>query len=74
MALEVTAMDARLQIQFDLGLNQDGRRILRSKSLSRVKSDVSDEDIYEVAQALIDLQNYPAASIRKIATSEYVNA
>jgi hypothetical protein len=74
MALEVTPMDARLQIQFDMGLNQDGRRILRSKSLSRVKSEVSDQDIYEVAQAIIELQNYPAAAIRKIATSEYVNA
>ena len=71
MALEVRPMDARLQIQFDLGLGQNGRRITRTKTISGLKSDADDQDLYEVANALIDLQEHTVTSIRKISQSEY---
>jgi len=72
MALEVRPIDARLQIQFDLGLGQNGRRVTRTKTISSIKSDVLDQDLYEVANALIGLQEHPVAEIRKVSQSEYV--
>jgi hypothetical protein len=73
VALEVRPLDARLQIQLDLGENQEGRRITRTKTLSRIKNDVSDEVLYGVANALVGLQSHPVIAIRKVAQSEYVN-
>jgi len=71
MALEVRPMDNRLQIQFDLGIGQNGRRITRTKTFSNLKSSANDQDIYEVANALIALQEYTVAAIRRITQSEY---
>lgn len=72
MALEVKPMDTRLQIQFDLGLGENGRRISRTKTFSNIKSTAADQDLYEVASALIALQEYPVAAIRRVSQSEYL--
>ncbi|MDN5276721.1 MAG: hypothetical protein PWR01_686 [Clostridiales bacterium] len=73
MALEIRPMDARLQIQLDMGQDQNGRRITRTRSLSRIKPDVSDEDLYNIAAALASLQSHPVIAIRKTAQFDYVN-
>lgn len=71
MALEVKQLDSRLQIQFDLGVDGKGNKVTRTKTFSRVKNDITDQDLYDVANALIGLQEYPANLIRKVAHSEY---
>lgn len=73
MALEVRPLDARLQIQLDLGENEEGRRVTRTKTFSRVKNDVLDEVLYGIASSLIGLQSHPVIAIRKVAQSEYVD-
>lgn len=72
MALEVRPMDSRLQIQFDVGTDGDGRQITRTKTFSRIKSDVPDQDLYEMAGALVGLQSHTAIAIRKVSQSEYL--
>jgi hypothetical protein len=66
-------MDTRLQIQFDMGQDQNGRRITRTRTLSRIKSDVADEDLYNMASALAGLQSHTVLAIRKTAQFDYVN-
>jgi len=73
MALEVRPMDTRLLIQFDMGLNPKGGKIIRSKSISKVKESATDQDVYDVASALAGLQQYPVVAIRKVDQAELVN-
>ncbi|MFO7295924.1 MAG: DUF1659 domain-containing protein [Caldicoprobacter sp.] len=73
MALEVRPMAVRVQIQLDMGQDQDGRRVTRTRTLSRIKADVSDEDLYSIAYALASLQSHPVIAIRKTAQFDYVN-
>jgi len=73
MALEIRPMDTRLQIQLDMGQDQNGRRITRTRTLSRIKNDVADADLYNIASALAGLQSHPVLAIRKTAQFDYVN-
>ncbi|NLO82466.1 MAG: DUF1659 domain-containing protein [Clostridiales bacterium] len=73
MALEVRPIDTRLQIQFDLGQDQNGRRVTRTKTLTRIKNDIDDNQLYDLANQLAGLQIHPVSMVRKIAQFEYVN-
>jgi hypothetical protein len=73
MALENRPYSTRVQIQFDLGTDEDGKKITASKSLSNVKPESADQDIYDVAIGLASLQAYPVNVIRKISQSDLVN-
>jgi hypothetical protein len=73
MALEVRPINARVQIQLEVGVDTDGKKLTASKSLSYFKTDAPDQDIYDVVSALTALQSYPVISIRKVEQSELVN-
>lgn len=74
MALEVRPMDARLQIQLDMGVDTEGRKIVRTKTFSKIKSDIPDQELFDLANTLIGLQSHTPVSIRKVAQSDYVDA
>lgn len=71
MALIVRDQDSKLQIQVNLGTDAFGKEIFRTKTYSKVKSEAQDEDLYEVANALIDLQEHPAYRILRNSTAKY---
>jgi len=74
MALESRPLNARVQIRFDLGTDEDGKKLTAAKSLSNIKADAPDQDIYDVVSALTALQGYPVVGIRKVEQSDLVNA
>lgn len=47
-----------LKLKFDCGLNNLGKVIIKTKSLSNVKPEASDDDLFQVAKALSDLQEH----------------
>ena len=73
MAIEVRPMDCRLQIQLDTGAAPDGRRIVRTRTFNRVRSTVSDQDLFDTAAALLGLQTSVPVTFRRIGTEELVN-
>jgi hypothetical protein len=73
MAIEVRPMDCRLQIQLDTGAAADGRRIVRTRTFNRIRSTVSDQDLFDTAAALLGLQTSVPVVIRRIGTEELVN-
>jgi len=73
MGLEIRPLDCRLQIQFDVGAAQDGRRIVRTRTFNRIKATLSDQDLFDTAAALAGLQSSIPVSVRRVATEEYVN-
>ena len=54
-----------LRIKLDLGM-VDGKTKVRSKTFSSVKHDASAQNVYEVAEALMELQEYSTIEIAKI--------
>lgn len=63
--------DSKLQIRFVTGSNPEtGAPIIKSKTFSKVKSSAIDQDVYDVATALVGLQKYPVDEIRIIKESQ----
>jgi len=57
--------DSSLQFRLVVGTNPEtGAPIINSKSFTRIKSAALDQDIYDVATALVGLQKYTVDELR----------
>lgn len=57
--------DSSLQFRLVVGTNPDtGAPIINSKSFTRIKSAALDQDIYDVATAIVGLQKYTVDELR----------
>ena len=65
MAVKEAKNPSSLRIKLDLGM-EDGRTKVRSKTFSSVKHDASTQNVYDVAEALMGLQEYQTIEIAKI--------
>lgn len=73
MALESREFPSALQLVYDMGTDDDGKKLTRRRSYSNVKSDAVDQDLYDVAIALIGLQTNVANQILVNEKTEHVN-
>ena len=66
MATVITVpRDSSLQFRLVVGTNPEtGAPIVNSKTFAKIKSTASDQDAYDVATALVDLQKYTVDEIR----------
>jgi hypothetical protein len=66
MATVITVpRDSSLQFRLVVGTNPDtGAPIINSKTFNKIKSAALDQDVYDVATALVDLQKYVVDEIR----------
>ena len=65
MPVTSSAKDSVLVVTYQTGLSVAGAPILRQRSFPNVKSDVLDQDVFDVAQALYGLQDYPLITVRR---------
>ena len=65
MAVKEAKNPSSLRIKLDLGM-EDGRTKVRSKTFSSVKHDASSQNVYDVAEALMGLQEYQTIEVAKI--------
>ena len=66
-------INTRLQLVFNIGTDEEGKPINKTKTLSNVKPDATDQDLLEVAQAISGLQKYALSSVIRINQGELVN-
>ncbi len=66
MATVVTVpRDSSLQLRLVVGTNPDtGAPIVNSKTFNKIKAAALEQDAYDVANALVDLQKYAVDEIR----------
>jgi len=66
MATVITVpRDSSLELRLVVGTNpQTGAPIVNSKSFAKIKSAATEQDVYDVAGALVGLQKYPVDEIR----------
>jgi hypothetical protein len=72
MAVVKEARGSRLQIVVQVGTDAGGQPLLRTRSFSGVKVDAVDTDLFDVAQAIAALQQYPINSIRRVDDGELI--
>jgi len=65
MAVTSTSKDAIMVVTYQTGLDAGGAPILRQRSFPDVKADALDQDVYDIAQALYGLQQYPLVGVRR---------
>ena len=63
--MERTQHHSSLTLQFDVGLNEKGRTKMKTKTYSAVKYAATDEDLYEVSEAIAGLQEHDLFAIFK---------
>lgn len=51
---------------YSLGLDENGKEIRRSKSYGEVRQTANDEDIFEVAKSIANLQQNTLVEVRKV--------
>ncbi len=61
----VVPRDSSLKLRMVTGTNPDtGAPIIESKTFNKIKSTATEQDVYDVANALVSLQKYPVDEIR----------
>ncbi len=74
MAVINTPIDSTLQVILQTGVDENNKPIFRTKSYTRVKTDVEDENVMNVAKQLTGLQVHPVNAVKRVLVSELVEA
>ncbi|OPY57498.1 MAG: hypothetical protein A4E55_01613 [Pelotomaculum sp. PtaU1.Bin035] len=73
MAVNKVPTNSIIRLELRTGTSGSGNPVLRDKSLNSVKSTASDQDIYDVATSLANLQNYPLNGISRVDNAQLIN-
>ena len=73
MPVVSNAVGSRLQLKFNVGNDENGRPIIKTKTLSNVKSDALDQDIMDISQAMAALQTNILSAVVRLDEKELVN-
>lgn len=65
MAVSLTTYPSRLKLVRETGMTQEGKPIFKSKTITNIKPEVSNEDLYEIADALVQLFEHPTVLIER---------
>ena len=63
-----------MQIIYGTGMNEAGQATTKTRSFSNVKSDVIDQDLYDVALAIYGLQQNDLVRVTVVDKTELVTA
>lgn len=74
MAVNKVPAGAVLRLVLQTGTDAGGNPVYRNKNLAGVKPEALDQDLYDVAQALAGLQEYPLNSVVRVDSARLVPA
>ncbi|MFZ7133063.1 MAG: DUF1659 domain-containing protein [Eubacteriales bacterium] len=66
MAIEANTLSTRMQLKLVDGVDDQGNDIIRTKTYSNVNADATDEDFYDIAEAISALQTKNLAGVHKV--------
>ncbi len=72
MAVTVIPVSSRLQLRLNTGLDENLNPIYRNRSFSRVKPSADNEDLFELAEELGNLQIHSLEAVRRLDEVELV--
>lgn len=65
MTIISSGVETELVVRYQIGMTAEGSPVLRQKTFSGLKLDVSNEDLYEAAATLFALLEYPLISVSR---------
>lgn len=74
MAVISTPVSSELVLVMDNGTGASGQALFVSRAIKDVKPDALDQDVYDVANILLDLQSRDNAAIQRRIYNELINA
>ncbi len=74
MAVVSQAKESKLKIKYINGVDLEGNSIVKTKTYSNIKAVAADEDVYAVADAMMDLQSKTVEEIARVDEEELVEA
>ncbi|WP_028401771.1 DUF1659 domain-containing protein [Ectobacillus panaciterrae] len=72
MAIQSGVTDMSMRLVLNVGTNQNGKAITKSKVYKYVKVDAPAEKVHEAATALASLQGYTLEAVQMLSTSDVV--
>lgn len=66
MPVNKTALDSRLQVRYQVGVNSDGNPLYSTRTVASVKSDSDDQSLWALASAVAGLQKNPVIEVRRV--------
>lgn len=70
MPVNSIPQESKVKMEFHNGLDEFGRDIIKSKTLSKVKTTATNEGIYTAMTSLSSLQSLPLVSVKRIDETE----
>ncbi len=74
MAVTNVPVEAVLQLVVQIGTDAGGNAILRTRTYNRVKTSAADQNVFDVAQALANLQTYSLNMVKLVSESDLIQA
>ncbi|MCO5385762.1 MAG: DUF1659 domain-containing protein [Desulfosporosinus sp.] len=65
MAVVASSRDTVIVVTIQTGLTPQGAPILRQRSFNNVKANATDQDVYDIAAALYELQDHSLIGVRR---------
>lgn len=73
MAVTKTPVSSTIRLSLVTGLTELGAPILKQTNLSNVKSNAIDQDLFDVANAIVSLQEYELGGINRLDTADLID-
>lgn len=72
MAIILEKDFSRCQVSLENGVDAEGNPILVNRTFGRILPTTTDQDMYDVVQAIVSLQGLPVRSLRRFDDGELV--
>ena len=73
MAVISNAKESKVQLKFSIGLDNNGKEIIKTKTLTGIKTQATDQDVMDVMQTLASLQSNNVSAIVRVDSDQLVN-
>lgn len=73
MAVTKVSQNGKLVVKVETGVNAAGNPAYRLRTFQNVKPGAADADVYAVAQALTNLQQYPVVNVARTETGNLIS-
>ena len=74
MAITSNPVNSELVLVLDNGIGASGQQLIRNRAYGDVKPEALDDNVYQVAQVILDLQDRTVLAIHRQDTVELINA
>jgi len=73
MAVVSNPYHSRIRVTYQTGTNEQGKPVMKQKAFANVKATSLDQDVFDVANSLASLINFPVITIERFDQEELVN-